>query len=223
MSAYFITATGTDIGKTFVTCGLLRHLRGAGRSAGAIKPVVSGFDMARSEDSDCGMLLRELGEAVTPEAVDRLSPWRFSAPLSPDMAAAREGRELDFEALVSFCRAAIAKHDFLFIEGVGGVMVPLDARHTVLDWMAELELPAVVVTGSYLGTLSHTLTALGAMERAGIKVKALIVNDTGDGAVPLSDTAATLHRFLPRTAVATLPRNPAGRDFAPVAALLLED
>ena len=222
MSAYFITSTGTDIGKTFVTCGLLRRLRSTGHAATAIKPVISGFDMAKAADSDCGMLLRELGEAVTVQSVDRIAPWRFSAPLSPDMAAAREGRELDFNAVVSFCHEAIATNDTLFIEGVGGVMVPLDARHTVLDWMAELGLPAVVVTGSYLGTLSHTLTALGAMERVGVRTKALIINDTGDGAVPLSDTAATLHRFLPGTDIAILPRNPSDLDFAPVAALVLK-
>ena len=90
-----------------------------------------------------------------------MSPWRFAAPLAPDMAAAREGRALDFDRPDRVCRHAIdARTDVLLIEGIGGIMVPLDERHTVLDWMVALRLPVLLVAGSYLGTISHTLTAV---------------------------------------------------------------
>ena len=102
-------------------------------------------------------------------------------------------------------------------------MVPLDARHTVLDWMAALQTPAILVAGSYLGAISHTLTAADAVMRAGVAIAALVVNDSGDGAVPLADTAATLRRFLPATPIATIPRvaqpGEAHADFARLAAL----
>jgi dethiobiotin synthetase len=206
MTAYFVTATGTDIGKTFVTAGLIRALRGAGRAVGALKPVVSGFDIATSALSDPGVLLEALGEQVTPEALERISPWRFAAPLSPDMAAAREERFIPFNELVELCEdAAKAAKGTLFIEGVGGAMVPLDARRTVLDWMRALNLPLIVVTGSYLGTISHTLTALEVIARARLKVAALVINDSGDGAVPMEETVATLRRFA-GVPTATLPR-----------------
>ncbi|MBS0277775.1 MAG: dethiobiotin synthase [Proteobacteria bacterium] len=207
MSAYFVTATGTDIGKTFVTAGLIRHLRNAGEEVDAFKPVVSGFDIATAALSDPGVLLGALDEAVTPESLDRLSPWRFAAPLSPDMAAAREGKSLDFDAIVSTCKKRIAQSEgTLFIEGVGGVMVPLDETHTVLDWMKALDLPLIVVTGSYLGTISHTLTAMECLSRKGLVVKALVINDSGDGAVPMEETKAALARFLPDVTLAALPR-----------------
>lgn len=207
MSATFVTATGTDIGKTFVTAGLIRHLRHAGEKADAFKPIVSGFDMATAALSDPGVLLGALDEPVTPQALDRLSLWRFAAPLSPDMAAAREGRSLDFDAIVARCRERIARTEgTLFIEGVGGVMVPLDETRTVLDWMAALALPVIAVTGSYLGTISHTLTALDVLARKGLSVKMLIINDSGDGAVPLDETAAAIHRFAPAVTIGTLPR-----------------
>jgi dethiobiotin synthetase len=221
MSAYFITATGTDVGKTFVAAGLVRTLRAQGKAVRALKPVVSGFDMAKARASDPGVLLEAMGEAVTQETVARISPWRYAAPLSPDMAAAREGREIDFDALIAFCRKAAP--GTLLVEGVGGVMVPLDARHTVLDWMAALQIPAILVAGSYLGAISHTLTAADAVMRAGVAIAALVVNDSGDGAVPLADTAATLRRFLPATPIATIPRvaqpGEARADFARLAAL----
>ncbi len=139
MSACFVTATGTDIGKTFVTAGLIRHLRAAGETVSAFKPVVSGFTMEAAAASDPGMLLAALGEPINEETVGRVSPWRYEAALSPDMAAAREGTALPYDDILAACRRAVAETDgTLFIEGVGGVMVPLDDRHTVLDWMADL-------------------------------------------------------------------------------------
>jgi len=207
MSAYFVTATGTDIGKTFVTAGLVRHLRLAQEKVTALKPIVSGFDIATAAISDPGVLLDALEEPISVEALKRISPWQFAAPLSPDMAAAREGRQIAFDDLVAFCRDALAKNDgTLFIEGVGGIMVPLDAEHTVLDWAKVLDVPLIVVTGSYLGTISHTLTALDVIARAGLKVVALVVNDSGDGAVPLAETLATLRRMTKTIPIATVPR-----------------
>jgi dethiobiotin synthetase len=220
MSAFFVTATGTDIGKTFVTAGLLRALRERKKVVAAIKPVISGFDAARARASDTGVLLDAMGEAVTPDAIEQISPWRFAAPLSPDMAAARESREIDFEKLVAYCRDAAAWPGTLLIEGVGGVMVPLDARHTVLDWMAALGLPVILVTGSYLGTISHTLTALEVMKRACVTIAALVVNDSDDGAVPLPDTVETLRRFAPEIPLLTIPRG--AKNFEGLASLLLQ-
>ena len=223
MSAYFVTGTGTNVGKTFVAAGLVRHLHEAGDPVWALKPVVSGFDMADLRTSDPGVLLEAMGHSVTPDCIARISHWRFAAPLSPDMAGARENKEVDFDALVAFCRDEIpSRRGTLIIEGVGGVMAPLDARHTVLDWMAALGIPAILVAGTYLGSISHTLTAADAVTRAGVKIAALVVNDRGDGAVPMADIAATLARFLPDTAIATISRvaGETHADFATLAALL---
>ena len=90
MSAIFITGTGTDVGKTYVAASLIRHLRQMGRLVDAIKPVVSGYDPAQLAASDPGVLLEALGLPVTEQEIDRISPWRFRAALSPDLAAARK-------------------------------------------------------------------------------------------------------------------------------------
>lgn len=221
MTAIFVTGTGTGIGKTFVTAGLLRFLRDKGREAIGLKPVVTGYE-GPTPDSDPGVLLQAMDRSVDAGTVARIAPWRFKAPLSPDMAALRENRTIDFDALVSFCHGEAVRHKVVLIEGVGGVMVPLSDWHTVLDWMAALGFPVLLVTGSYLGTLSHTLTAAAALERAGLKTAGLVINDSGDGEVPLADTAATLHRFLPSLELAILPRDPKDLDFAAVAALLFQ-
>ncbi len=208
MKAVFVTATGTDIGKTYVTAGLARSLRAHGRSVAALKPVASGFDRAAAESSDSGMLLAALGRNVTDAALADISPWRFAAPLSPDMAARRERRGIDFAALVTFCRKAIENAaDALLIEGIGGIMVPLDERHTVLDWMVALRLPVLLVTGSYLGTISHTLSALDVVKRRGIDVLAIVISETSGSTVPLAETADTILRFATGTEVVTLKRH----------------
>ena len=161
MTAIFITATGTDVGKTFVAASLIGHFRQMGRLVEAIKPVVSGFDPAQAATSDPGVLLKALGLPVTAQQIERISPWRFRAALSPDLAARREGRSIDVDNVIAFCQSAIERRqDMLLIEGVGGVMVPLDEHRTILDVMMALRLPLILVTGSYLGTISHTLTAL---------------------------------------------------------------
>ena len=207
MSTIFITATGTDVGKTFVAASLIRHFRAAGRAVDALKPVVTGFASSAAATSDPGILLTALGRQVTPAEIEGVAPFRFAAPLSPDMAARRESRSLDFGALVAFSRRAVAAApDVLLIEGVGGVMVPLDDSHTVLDWMLELGVPLVVVTGTHLGTVSHTLTSLDVLKQRGLSVKALVVNETPGSAVALADTLATIARFAPTMPIIALPR-----------------
>jgi len=205
VAAIFITATGTDVGKTFVAASLIRHFRQMGRSVDAIKPVVSGFDPEHAAASDPGVLLHALGLPATLAEIDRISPWRFRAALSPDLAARREGRNIDVDAVVTFCQNAVQqRRDILLIEGVGGVMVPLDGERTVLDVMMALQLPLILVTGSYLGTISHTLTALDALFQRRLKVMATIVSETPGSAVPLDDTVAAIGRFV--APVIGLPR-----------------
>ncbi len=207
MSAYFITATGTDVGKTFVARGLIRALRTDGRAVAALKPVVSGFDPTEVDGSDSGLLLAALGRPVTEATIAKISPWRFAAPLAPDMAAAREGRTLDMRELIRFCHAAIAAEPgVLLIEGAGGLMSPVSAEHIMLDWIVALGLPVILVAGSYLGTISHTLSALDVLARRNLKVAAVVVSETAGSPVRLDETRDTLARFASQHDVIALPR-----------------
>jgi dethiobiotin synthetase len=207
MTAIFVSATGTDVGKTFVTIGLIRHFLEAGRMVEAIKPIVSGFDPAALDASDSGALLAALRCPVTIEEVERISPWRFAAPLSPDMAARREDRVIDFAAVTEFCRAAMAaRRGHLLIEGIGGIMVPLDQSRTVLDLITQLRIPLLLMTGTYVGTISHTLTALQILTRRNLDVAAVIVSESQGSAASLDETVATITRFSDSIDVIGIPR-----------------
>lgn len=225
MRALFVTATGTDIGKTFVTAGLIRALRAQNRAVDALKPVLSGFDPDAAANSDPARLLAALGRPQTREEIARLSPFRFRAPLSPDMAARQEGRSLAFDDVIDVCQLAMGHaHGTLLIEGVGGVMVPLDERRTVLDWIDALRIPVLLVAGSYLGTLSHTLTALNVLAQRGLDVTAVAVSETEGSTVPLHDTVDAIARFAAPIEVVAVPRLPDPAEdhpaFARLAALL---
>lgn len=206
MPAVFVTSTGTDIGKTFVTAGLIRHFRNAGRAVTAIKPIVTGFDPDTAAGSDPGVLLDALRHPVTAEEIDRISPWRLTAGVAPELAAKREGRTIDFRALVDFSQRAMNKNAMLLIEGVGGVMVPLDHRHTVIDWISALRVPVILVVGSYLGTISHTLTALHVLAQRNLSTVAVVVSETPGSPVPLDETAGSISRFADMIGVIPLPR-----------------
>jgi dethiobiotin synthetase len=183
--SYFITATGTELGKTWLTAGLVAAVRAQGGTVCALKPVMSGYDPVRHEESD----VATVGAGRT--------AWCYAAPLSPDCAAAKEGKAIDFAALADWCRGEIETNDgLLLIEGVGGVMVPLTACHTVRDWIAALDIPALLVCGTYLGAISHTLSALAALREAGIVPERLIVNESAGSTVSIDDTLVSLEPHL---------------------------
>ena len=195
-SAYFITATGTDLGKTWLTTGVLQSCRAQGLPVRALKPVMSGYDPARHEESDLAKV--DAGKTA----------WTYAAPLSPDRAAALEGKSIDFDALTGWCRQQIdASEGLLLIEGIGGAMVPLNSRHTVRDWIAALKIPAVLVCGSYLGSLSHTLTALAGLREVGVVPTLIVVNESAGSTVSIDDTLASLLPHIGQIPLATLRRD----------------
>ncbi len=207
MTSLFITATGTGTGKTYVTAALAAALVKKGKTVRVLKPVISGFEPDKIEETDTTLLIRALGDEPTQDSIEACSPWRFKEPLSPDMASKREGRKIDFAALVDFCKDAEAgPQDVLLCEGIGGAMVPLDDSHTVLDWITAWKVPVLIVAGSYLGSLSHTLTTVAATQERGVKVAGLVISQSEESPVPIGETVATLGRFLPELKIAQASR-----------------
>ena len=183
-----------------------------GKSVMAYKPVRTGF--APSNDTD--EIIASLGLPKTQENIERVSPWRYEAPLAPSMAARLENRPLDFDALVAWSRkAANGLEDITLLEITGGIMVPLDDRHTMLDWVEETGIPALLVTGSYLGTISHTLTALAVLEQRKIPIIGLIVNKSENSPVSLESTAEELKLWV-RAPVISVKRRGAGEGWKDV-------
>lgn len=194
MSVLFVTGSGTEIGKTYVACRLIEALRAHGKAVDALKPIVSGYDDGRPEGSDPALLLRALGRELTPAELAWISPWRFKAPLAANLAARAEKRALVFDEIVALCGSR--QGDPLVVEGAGGLMAPLDDRHTFLDLIQTMRAPSVLVTGSYLGAISHTLTALAAMAARDLKPACVIVSESEEG-VDLESSLETMRTLAP--------------------------
>lgn len=209
MRALFVSGAHTDVGKTWAACALLRAARAKGLSVAALKPAVSGIDPGDWSDSDPGRLLDAMGRELTDVALDEIAPLRFAAPLSPPMAARLEGVDLRISRLVAFCRAALAASDadLMLVEGAGGVMSPMAEDGTCLDLMMALGLPAVLVGGSYLGAISHTLTALETLRARGVAVDEVIVSQSADPDAPdFIQTVESVARFAGEVRVVAAAR-----------------
>lgn len=216
MNALFIAGAGTDVGKTHVTAGLIEALRARGAQVEALKPLASGFEPQDWSQSDPGRLLTALGRPLTPKTLQAITPWRFRAALSPDMAAELEGGAVDFDAIVALCRQRMAEigQGRLMIEGVGGVMSPISPDTTNLDWIKALGAPILLVTGSYLGAISHALTAAAVIDGAGLGLAAIVVSESGPLDPPFDATLASISR-LSGQAVFGVRRDEAASAWAP--------
>lgn len=175
---YFVTGTDTGVGKTLIAAALIAGLCHRGRRARYIKPMQTGLIDASSDDT--GWIVNKTG--IDSSAV--ISPLhRFKLPAAPELAARREGVKISFERIVREVSRHAADVDILIVEGAGGLLVPIDTHHTMLDLMIALSASPVVVARSALGTLNHTALTWREMIRVDLKPAGLIINDV----TPASD------------------------------------
>jgi dethiobiotin synthetase len=216
MPGLFVTAIGTDVGKTYVACALVAAARRRALAVRAYKPVVTGLDLADAAAcaaSDPGRLLAALGEPCDAPHIAAIVPWIFRDPISPDIAAAREGRTIDVDGVIAFVRHAVASapEAVVIVEGIGGVLVPLHGTDTIGDVIEAANMPAVLVAATYLGSLSHTFTACESLAARDIDVRAIAVSESPDAPVSLAEACAVIERYV-RVPVIPFARGAAARN-----------
>lgn len=176
---YFIAGTGTDIGKTYLVERICSKLKRKNFSVNAIKPVISGF--CDDSDNDSVKILQVLDQDINQENLNKISPWRFKSPISPNLAAQKENKEINFLEVVNFCRGKISESkkldQFLFIESAGGIMTPITDDKTFLDLITELQIPVLLLSANYLGSISHTLCATEVLKSKNIVPEFILIND----------------------------------------------
>lgn len=205
----FITGTDTEVGKTVVTCAIARALRRSGQKVGVCKPLASGCKREGDQwvGEDAAALHAAVGEAIPMQLI---SPVSYEAPVAPAVAAQMEGRAAEFEVIAQSLRELDGMCDQLLVEGVGGLLVPLDPDDpecTVLDMIVALGLPVVVVTRAGLGTLNHTAMTCRVLGEAGCRVAGLVVNRHGIAGddVSVATNCDWLARMTGAKVVAVLP------------------
>jgi len=190
----FVTGTDTDIGKTVVSAVLL-----AGTEGYYWKPVQTGI----IESSDTDWIREQTG---LPESHFFPETYRFQQPLSPHAAAALEDAHISLDR---FAMPVTPDTEVLIVEGAGGVLVPLNETHFMLDLMMKLAVPVLVVADSGLGTINHTLLSLESLRRADLDILGVVMNgpkNSGNrqaietyGRVPVLAEITPLDEITPRT------------------------
>jgi len=170
----FVTGTDTGVGKSIVSATLARLLRMNGVNAGVMKPVTSGCrEVSGRLVSDDALLLCKA--AGTPYSED-VAPYRLREALAPAEAARIDGVRIDFQHIKAAYLRLAESHDFVIVEGAGGLMVPLSGGLLIADLALELGLELLVVARPGLGTINHTILTCFAAQQMGIKVAGVIIN-----------------------------------------------
>jgi dethiobiotin synthetase len=178
----FVTATGTEVGKTVVAAAIANGERRAGRRVAVFKPAVSGLDdyplapetWERASGLPDHALLRLASGSA--QGDDEIAPYRFGPPVSPHLAAELAGERIDPDRLRGASLAATQNADLLLCEGVGGFLVPLTAGYLVRDLARDLALPVVIVAAPGLGTINHTLLTIESVRSAELEVASVVLN-----------------------------------------------
>lgn len=190
----FITGTDTGVGKTVVTAALALHLKKQGLTVGVMKPIETGVSPARDAHSDAARL-RSIIESEEP--LGAIRPYGFTQPVAPLAAAQADGTTINPETIKKVYRLLSGRYEYMVIEGVGGVRVPITPKISVTELIKSLRLPVVVVGRSCLGGINHALLTIDALQRSKIPIVAVVLNRT-------ESTRSAVSRLQERTTLEIL-------------------
>ncbi|CAB1216748.1 dethiobiotin synthase [Acinetobacter bouvetii] len=193
---YFISGIDTGIGKTFTTGYLAKLWSGQGKKTITQKLVQTG-NTDISEDIEQHREIMQMG--WFPEDATKLTmPEIFTYPASPHLATKIDGREIDFQKIADATRQLTENYEVVLLEGAGGLMVPLTTELLTIDYIAQQQLPVILVSSGRLGSINHTILSLEALKSRGLELYALAynLNDESQDELISKDTAAYLKNYL---------------------------
>lgn len=200
----FVTGTDTGVGKTRVAAGLIRALRAADLNAAGMKPVASGCEVTKQglRNADALALQAASGDKLP---YDWVNPYAFEPAIAPHLAAETAGVKLSIELIVARFSLIKAHRAPIVVEGAGGWLVPIDARHTLADVAVALRLPVVLVVGMRLGCLNHALLTAAAIERSGLTLAGWVANAIDPKFERADDNFASLEKRLAAPCLGRIP------------------
>jgi len=203
MKPLFITATDTDIGKTYVCAGLAHSLKKLGIDVGIMKPFACGVKQKTGFSSNDLTILSKA--AMVNDAEELLNPFFFPIPASPYTAAKNFGVKIDIDYLMKCFRKLDKIHDVMLVEGIGGIMTPILKDYAIIDLIKDLEANTIIVTSSKIGTINHTIMTCNMCKNMKIPVKGLIINNFDSTGYPMSDLERDLSALTDLPVLCSLP------------------
>ena len=203
MKPLFITATDTDIGKTYVCAGLAHSLKKLDIDVGIMKPFACGVKQKTGFSSNDLTILSNA--AMVNDAEELLNPFFFPIPASPYTAAKNLGVKIDINYLMKCFRKLDKIHDVMLVEGIGGIMTPILKDYAIIDLIKDLEANTIIVTSSKIGTINHTIMTCNMCKNMKIPVKGLIINNFDSTGYPVSNLERDLSALTDLPVLCSLP------------------
>lgn len=191
MSGVFVTGTDTGVGKTIVAAGIAGALKKDGIDIGVMKPVATGL-MRKGFKSQDSEILAKVSDSKDPDS--EINPVFLPVEASPLTASKMLNIDIKLEDVFSAFRRLTNKHEFVVVEGIGGVMVPIKENYFVIDMIKEMDLPVLIVSRAMLGTLNHTMLTVKACKEYDLEISGIVVNGVRDD--PVEKTIAETIRDL---------------------------
>ena len=207
----FITGTDTGVGKTTVACAMLHAFAAAGRTVIGMKPIAAGLVNGRSADAEA------LARASTVQAPrDIANPYAFEAAIAPHIAAKLAGVEIDVDAIAGAYGKLSRLAEVVVVEGAGGLLAPVNVRHTMADIAKKLRLPVLLVVGMRLGCLNHALLTRSAIDACGLHCAGWVANCITSDMPFVDENIRALEQRLASPLLGVIPflKNPQPPDVA---------
>ena len=201
--AWFVTGTDTGVGKTAISCALLKAAAQAGLRTAAVKPVAAGCD-DNGQNEDALQLMDCMTE---PLDYSQVNPVALDAPVAPHIAAEMQGKRLQASRLAGICRGVMmGSADFVLIEGAGGWRVPINPGETLADLAIQLQVGVILVVGMRLGCINHALLTAEAIRRDGLVLAGWVANQPGETMICHKENMDTLQRLIPAPLLGEVPQ-----------------
>ena len=176
----FVTGSDTGVGKTVIAGAIAAAIKAHGLDVGVMKPVASGAKEIEGKlVSEDAVYLKKIIDSTDDD--DLVNPVRLEPPIAPTMAASKSGVPIDIDKIWKAYEVLTNKHDFVVVEGIGGLMVPIDDTLFVADLVRKMDLALVIVSRDYLGTINHTLLTVEYARSRNIRIKGIVINMLKNG------------------------------------------
>jgi dethiobiotin synthetase len=200
-TAYFITGTDTDVGKTYIASTLVKHFCQQGLQAVGMKPVAAGAELVNGR-----LLNSDVIELIKASNVDAdlalINPYVFAPAIAPHIAAEQAAIKVSLDNIQQSFDALQAKADVVVVEGAGGFRVPINRQETMADLAVKLNLPVILVVGVRLGCINHALMTAGSIRAAGLNLVGWVANRIDQNMPAIEENIATLKAMIKAPCIA---------------------
>ncbi len=203
MKSLFVTGTDTDVGKTCVSASIVKNLRDMDIDVGVMKPFASGHKKnSNSLPQDVEILMKYSGSQ---DPIDLVNPYFFEIPTSPYDAAKILVQKINLQKVIDAYNKLLSSHDLVIVEGIGGLMTPITQNYFVSNLISELDIDTIIVIGSKLGTVNHTLLTYEHCKQMHLKLKGFIINQTEPNGYELTNLKQQIMELTSQIVYCAIP------------------